>query len=716
MILFIISLITICISSYFVASVFEPKKYAIGISYFFLIAFAQIVLTFEILSLFSLISISGVLLLNFLFLILSFYFWNKNQRPLYKPDISGELLVIKNALLKDKCLLVLAVAYVFYIFVTVTLAILTPVNSHDALAYHLARVPFWLSNGNLNHQPLPDVRNLVMPINSELLYSWVILFLKEDWFIGLFSFFGYLLSVISLYNFLGALNFCERKKLWSVFIFSSFASILTEASSSETDIIIGGLILSGILLYYYGVRENKTSVVFFSSLAYALAIGTKTPAIMAIPGCFILFLVFSYLLKKKDWYKPLLTFCGFVVLNFIIFASYNYILNFINYSNPFGTQTVISVHSFFGGYKAFIANFIRYVFMMFDSTGFSYADYIGKYVFQLQSKLFSFLNIPYNLGVITPMQKGMNKNILETIMGCGILGFLLFIPCLLYSVYKTIKCKFSKRTLILAFFAIMFVINLIVLSFSIGFMIFSIRFVTFFVILSSPVLAYSYIKKLNIFKLIIIFFSISYLLVISTHIWSRPFFKMIQMYEAEKSLSALRERIRCSETTLFENDMPICIIKRKLEMFPDKKNIAVFPDNELRIYPIKMMEYKGWHTDFLLLEDLENYDISKYDFILIMNKAQISEYIKHFEERKNDYYTNAKEQIIFRKKRIPNCVYVDKENYVISNGRDYKPVFSVCYVPNQYFVSKKFKLYDMVIPEGKTPQSIKNILIYKKEN
>lgn len=715
MILFILSLIMICISSYLVASIFEPKRYAIGVVYFFIVAFAQIVLTFEILSLFSAISSLGVISLNIVFLICSIIFWNKSQRPLYIPDVKREFLLIKNALLKDKWLLVLAVAFVFFIVITVILAIFTPVNSYDALCYHLARVPFWLSHGNLSHFEYPDTRIFVMPINSELLYSWVLIFLKDDWFLGLFSFFGYFISIFVLYNFLGALNFCERKKLWSVFIFSSLASVLVEASSTETEIIIGGLVLASIFLYFYGVKEDKRSPIFFSSLAYALAIGTKTPAIMAMVGCFVLYLLISFIYKKRDFYKPILFFTGCLIVNFIVFASYNYVLNFINYSNPFGAPTTITIHSFFGGFKGFVANFLRFVFLMFDSSGFKYADYFGKYFYSLQKGIFDFLHIPYNLGVITPMQFGMNKNILDSIMGCGILGFLVFIPCLFYSAYKSFVCKFSKRTLILATLSLMFLINLIVLSFSIGFMIFSIRFVTFFVILSSPILVYSYMKKNNIFKVIIVYFSVSYMMVISTHIAARPFFNLIEVYKYEKSISGLRDRIRGSETNFFDKKMPTYLVKKKLEEFPNKKNIAVFSDNTFRVYPLKMMENNGWHLDFLLLEDLENYNLDKYDFIIIKNKIQTSEYIKYYQSRKNDYYTKNG-RIYFTKKHLAQCVYVDREKYVIAGANKNKPALSICYVPDKYFASKGFKVIDMIIDEGKTEESVKNILIYKKQN
>lgn len=715
MILFIISLIMICISSYLLASTFESRRCSLNVLYFFLIAFSQIVLMFEILSLFSAISPIGVILLNILFFIASIFLWFKNGRPLSKPDVKGEFNLIKKAVIKDKCLLFLAFVFVFFIVVTVFLCIVAPVNSYDALTYHLARVPFWISQGNLNHFLYPDGRINIMPINSELLYTWVLVFLKDDWFLGLFSFLGYTMAVVSLYNILGVFGFCERKKLWSVFIFSSMASILVEASSTETEIIIGGLVLASIFLYLYGVKENEKVPIFFSSLAYALAVGTKTPAIMAMPGTFLLFCLISYLYKGKDFYKPILEFIKFFIINFLLFASYNYILNLIDYGNPLGSRSELIAHSFFGGFKAFIANFIRYIFLMFDSSGFSYADYIGKYVTLWQAKILYYLHIPFNIGIITPTQYGINKAILESIMGCGLLGFLIFLPMLFYSIYKGFRCKFSKKSIIIAALALMFLINLIVLSFSIGFMLFSIRFVTFFVIISSPVLVYSYMKRNNLLKYIILFFCFSYMAIISTHIWARPFFKFIDFYKEDRSIINLRERIRCSEDIIFDNQMPICLVKRELEKFPDKRNIAVFPDQSFRVYPIKMMANKGWNLDFLLLENLEEYNLAKYDFLVVTNKMQQSSVLAHYNERKNDYYLKNG-NIVFKKNRTVNCVYLDRSNSVIDPNNPDKTVSSVCYIPKKYFADKKFKLLKKIVALDASPESLKNILIYKKEN
>ena len=103
---------------------------------------------------------------------------------------------------------------------------------------------------------------------------------------------------------------------------SSFPSVIVQISGTETDVIIAGLVLASIYLFWNALKNSKISTLYFSALAYALAIGTKTPALMLVlpVGLWMLWMAYSY--KQKDFYKPIVWFLGFGVINFVLFASY----------------------------------------------------------------------------------------------------------------------------------------------------------------------------------------------------------------------------------------------------------------------------------------------------------------------------------------------------------------------------------------------------------
>ena len=98
------------------------------------------------------------------------------------------------------------------------IGVVYPIVNADAWSYHLNRCVFWIMHGNLNHFTISDIRNLCLPINSEILYTWLLLFVRTDFCIGIFSLCGYILAITSLIEIFEHLGFCMRRKLWIIFI------------------------------------------------------------------------------------------------------------------------------------------------------------------------------------------------------------------------------------------------------------------------------------------------------------------------------------------------------------------------------------------------------------------------------------------------------------------------------------------------------------------
>lgn len=699
---FLISLILVLVSSYLLASVFEPKKYGVGFLYTLLIAFAQIVVTFEFLSLLNSISVSSVVLCNIVIFFTILTFWDKKGKPLYKPQIKETFSRIFKALKSDKILMIMAVGFIFLIGLILFMDIIMPVNGFDALTYHLNRAAFWVSQGSLNHFEIADDRNLVMPINSEILYTWVLLFLKNDWCLGLFSFFGYLAGLVSLYNILGFFKFDERRKLWSVFLLSSFASLIAEASGIETDVIIGGLIMSSILLYVASLKERKISLIFFSALAYALAIGTKTPSLIAFPAVFMLLAYFSILRMKKEGYKPLLAFLFFLFINFMIFGSFNYILNWMDYGHPIANESSRIIHKFWGGPKAFIGNYIRYIFMLFDFSGFRYSEYVGKYILEAKFMIFDLLRIPHELGVTMSDNNEINNGLMDVKMGAGILGFLVFLPCALFSVIAGVitllKCKSKKvktKLLYILPFGALFFINLLFLSGALGFMVFSVRFVSFFIMLSSPVLVFSYFKKKPIIKLLILFFVLSYMLLISTHLAARSVKGMVRILKTEPNITQARETMRCSLYRGYVGEMSFCRLRTKMRTYPKGSKIGVIAGYSARLYPIKMLSNEGYQIDILLSEVIEKYDLSQYDYLIRTETVQTSSNVLEGERALSDYTLDGRKFKFFTN-HPSKCIYLGPTNRPVTKDNVQPITYSLCRIEESYLKKLGFKLVEII--------------------
>lgn len=695
MFLFIISFLLVFTSSYLLTSIISPKKNILGFIYLFLIAFAQIVLTFEILSLFTAIKQIWVLGANSLFLIISGYLWHKKSKPLWNLDYNDFRNRIINSLKLDKSLIWLSTGFFVLLIVSLILCILMPITNADAESYHVARSLFWVLKGNLNHFDIADIRNLCLPINSEILYSWVLLFVKSDAFLGVFSFVGYLLSLISIYNILGLLGYCTRKKLWVIFILSSFASVIVQISGTETDIIIAGLASSSVFLFWYALKNDEKIPVFMSALAYALALGTKTTSIIAIPAVGLLLMSICLYFKK---YKPLAWFLGFGFINFLIFSAYNYILNFIHFSNFFGTTSFMVVSKNYYGVKGLIASFVKYIFMFFDFTGFRWAEYVNSVLTDLRGLVLSFLHLNYILDGLYTTPYNVNRLLLEPLMGAGVLGFLVYLPCLIWALIKPLFNLKSRKNWFIFAFALAFIVNILMISYLLAYMSFNVRFVMFFMVLSSPILVYSYLSPKNPLKYIIIVFSLFYMVCVSTHLWARPFFKMEKILSEHHSINYLRQMARCQnyeKMPQYSNSTCALVDRIKNNYSKDNKILAYLstPDN---VFLLKNLEFDGYKIDFSTMEDIQKINFNKYNMVISTNRGQTSTFIKDYEKRKNKCKIVGKKIVTSDGNTVP-CLYVQNPKLKTAKSQEkFYPYQVICGMSKKFIQEKHLEMIGAV--------------------
>ena len=696
MLLFFISLMFVFFTSFFFVSVINSKKFYLSIIYFLLIAFTNIVLTFEVLSIFSAISRIGVLLLNILFFIISVICWYKFGKPHLKISLKSSVKRFLNTLIKDKYLLFLTLCSLFMCVVSLWLISFMPVVNPDAEGYHVLRSLFWISNHNLNHFSISEARCLDLPINSEILYAWVLLFIQKCVWFGMFSFLGFVLVVASLWGILSNIGFSIRRRLWVILITSSFASVIVQISGTETDIIISGLVLSSILLYWNSLKNGKKFPLFMSSLAYALAIGTKTPSIMLIPGVGVWMIAMSFYYRKKEFYKPFLLFLGFGVINFILFAAYNYILNFVDYGNIAGSASFLSAHRNHYGFKSVAADYIKYLFMFFDFTGFTWNQTLGVKLIHFRDELISNLGLFVSFDGLNSSDSSVSNNtLLEPLMGMGILGFIVYLPCLLYSLVKPLFSR-RRKDWILFLFAMILVITIFVMAFQLQYMTYSIRFLTSFCVVSAPVLAYSYCRKNNFIKFIIVFFAIFYLLFVSTNLWARAATRIFSYFRHGATVSQVREIATCSG--FFKNieknpslmyNYPVfniaCGIRDKIKMLDKRNKILYFSNASDTLLIIKMLEFSGYDIDFDVAENIENIDLNKYNLIMTIDDLQISTNVLKYEERNsdNEYITDG---IV--------CSYIDLNDMPIKSVSKNYPYKSICRFTDYFYKKHGFKYYN----------------------
>ncbi len=654
--MFILSILLILLSSYFFLSIICSKeKNCAGFLYFLLLAFSQIILSFEVLSLFKGISKTNFLICNIFFLLLSTIIFIIKKSSLYKFSIERNKII--SALRRDKVLGLFSVCFVIYLISELILTLFYPVKFGDALAYYFTRCTSWVQAGSLNHFITPDTRELIMPFNMDLLYLWKLLFTKSEIGTGIFSYISYIALIYVIYNFLKEINIPVRQRLWTIFTISSFALLTIEIYTPCSDLFIGALILSSIYLYLKAVKYNSRKDLYFSSLALMLSAGTKVTAFITFPAVLITFAVINNLYKKEDTKKFLLHFILFSIINFIIFSSYNYILNFIQFSNPLTTIPQKEIHKFRGGFKGYISNLIKYCFVIFDTSGMPFLNTFNGFITYIQSLVLSIFGLTdksFTSNYFNPYYY-FNKDMFITNTGLGVMGILVFLPSLIKSVKRLIKHK-TKQSIILGTLTICLFLNIIIFSRAMVFSGYNIRYFLTFAIIAFPICAYSYIQKNKIFKYFIYLILFIYLVIIP-----------IQQLINNKFIIAEYKTIE--EIKLYE------YIK---EQNNKEIGLIISIDNKPNYY-IEKLKLNGFKADKILLENIEAYNLSKYNYIISGKDLIISNNIVNF-----------KDIIKYPDLYVSRCSYADFNQNIITTSEENPPAMEACNIPYEYFKEKGF--------------------------
>lgn len=692
--MFVFSVLFVLCSSYLFLSILDKKndfKNNLGLIFFILIVFSQIILSIEILSVFKQLTRNNLFALNIVFVIISIILCVKNDKHLYKPLILSELKKIINALKRDKMLMFVALCFIVFIVSILIVALFFPIRYADALSYYFSRCTMWIQNMGISHYITVDSRELIMPINSELMYTWVFLFLKNEIGTGIFPCIFYINAIYVIYNLLGELGFCRRKRLWSVFVFSAFPLIYVESSLPGGDLWTGSLILTCIYLFVCSCKYNKNILFFFSALSYALALGVKTTAVIMLPSVLFILFLFAFLYGKNNVKVNILKFCGFLILNFVLFSSYNYILNFIDFSNPVSDKSQLLLNSFRGGIKGYFYNLIQYIFIAFDFSGVADIFNIGTFIENLQSKILSLLKIDAN-NCVSPFfplpfkytsEIGITKSLL------GVIGFFTFYLCIIYAFIFGLLKRTSKKRILLFGLSVFYIVNILIFARVMVFTNYNMRYLLAFVIVSSPIIVYTYIRNnRNLYKWILCILLFVYLAFI-------PHAKPLSFTVGYLKYISLPKQDKLTDISYILNDFDEAKVRRYF-LKRNKCRIGVMLQTYFTAsYYIKKLCLDGYNISAILPEIITTYNLSEFDYIIISKSVITSNLIKNF---KTDT-------------TIPNiseCIYKNYNQKIITPEDNEIPAVVTCHIPLKYLLKNGFEVVENI--------NLNSYLILKNKN
>lgn len=693
--LFAISLILALTTSYLIISIVRPRNFLTAFLFLFLSTFAQIILITELLSLCNCLQPYQFLGLQVIILIPIIVTWEKLGRPLFSKTPTRTFKRIFKSIKTDKALIALSLGWIFLLFISLFLALTINITrSGDAEIYHVARSYFWVINQSINHFETSQVRMLAFPINSEILYSWIILFFNKAICLGLIGFVSYLVSITALFGLMN--NYALQRRLWVIFIVSAFANIIVQMSSTESDIIVAALVLSSMYLFKEGIKTQSNTNIYFSALSYAIAIGTKTTAFFLIPAVAIYFIYQSRKILKQNVLNPFFIFLGFSVLNFTFFAAYNYIANFVSFGNFLGAPNTIELHKNFQGIQGAASSFIKTLFLMFDFTGVPKGDILITLKNFIENGILTGLSLEHiQNGINSTNTNDLSRTMFDTLIGTGFLGGILFIPCLFISLLRGIfaPSKNAKENLT---YASMFILTILIMSVSIVFMTFNNRFLSAFILVCAPILGYTYFyKRANWAKWLITLIAIFYFTVVSTHIWSRPFVKITDaLFVKHQTLEEINNRVTWllyDKNTDFETSEQR--ILNVISQAPSHFKIIFFqPYNSTKCRTAEAI-LNGKNIEIKNLELFKQENLLNYDIIIYPIGGQIS-------------------NVSLQEELARNCIYEDKNLNTITDPTTPR-CDCKCYIEDEYFKLLFNNGYRSVLPPSTKNNETKYLILAK---
>lgn len=639
--------------SFLVASYFKKPLL------FFIIFFASVVLNITFLSMFSSINSLSILFIIFIECLLFFIFFKKNNSKFLIFNYKEIFEQFKKLFFEDKLFIFLSIGFLVFIFASFILAAFYPPTEGDAISYHGLRPLFWLSEGKIFNFDIADIRCHIMPMNSEIFYTWVLALTKKDIGFGLLQFFSFFFYIGSVYKIMEFLNIDFKKRIWAIFLVSSLPLLVCEISSLQSDLLVASLASFAIYMALEFKKEGKINSIYFSSLAFALMFGVKTTAFFVFTPIFVWLLFYL----KKDIFK----FLAFFILNFLIFSSSVYISNFISYGNFLGNFASFSENGFWGGIKGYFSNVIRHIFLFFDFSGFKFLYSIQDRIIRFENAFISFLGISPDLGVNI---KRINYPVLltEQISGFGILGFFVFIPCF-------IKGFFDKKLRLFSIFLFSFIL---ILSFSIAYMMYNIRFLLTAVLIAAPLFSLSYNK---IFKYIVAFIVFISFLYFPFNVNERKFY--FDEFLKTKNLKAFQDNLR-NKTYYFKNKIsPEVQLKNNIEPYcKNSSKIGLIQAKGVEIYNTKYLEYENnCKIDVLTILHFDDVEPSYYDyFILPLDFMNSADTINLSDIKKEGKIKNAA------------CIFANKEgrSYSFSTNNLKNADMALCKIRPQHFFENNF--------------------------
>jgi hypothetical protein len=311
------------------------------------------------------------------------------------------LLSLKSLGLINCITLIVALTTVLYLGkINLYLVLKIAPGNWDSMTYHLARMAYYIQQGNLDSFNADYWAQVVHPKNATILmiFSFLGSGRNENW-TQLVQYLSYWLAMLSIYGIGRILSMGRASSLFSALIFGLLTTSLMEASTTQNDLLIAALIgcsLYGLLVW--GINR-RVSYLLLCILSISIAIGVKGAALLVLPSLLLIALFLSFIHNRPKQHQskdnriysslqialqPLndapskrgaLTMAATISIFSLFTLPAGYLENWKLYHHPIGPESIRKIHSFEGSSPSLLLenglkNGLRYSLEFLSLDGF----------------------------------------------------------------------------------------------------------------------------------------------------------------------------------------------------------------------------------------------------------------------------------------------------------------------------------------------------------
>ena len=237
----------------------------------------------------------------------------------------------------------LVVAILLLASVTFVAMIFIPQNADDVLTAYLPRIGYWIQAGTVDHfvSSTYNSPQSSYPINGHLPILRSIVLSNSYLFAGLDQWLSGILSSIALFGLARSVKGSRGTSFFLAGIWFLSPSVALQLGIALTDLLATFLFLTALLFAIKGWNTQNLPLLFLSSLALALAVGTKHTILFTAPA--LALLSFIPLLSRGQRRRTALLWAGFSVPIFLFLGIDRYMQNWRFFGHPFGEPDSFSL-------------------------------------------------------------------------------------------------------------------------------------------------------------------------------------------------------------------------------------------------------------------------------------------------------------------------------------------------------------------------------------